>query len=105
MANSRWLWLNAAADRIAKHLAETAPDRFSSRRAALREAHNQLLDEAHRGGIELHGKPSDPEEKTPRFSPQDWQKLDAEYWDPRHRIRIARPSRHPNPPLILPLAC
>jgi len=89
MPNSKWLWLSEAADRIASRLTQAEPERFASRKKALRVACNQLLDEAYRGDIKVRGKDVVPQEE-PQFDPRKWKVPKTEFWDPIHRQKRTR---------------
>ena len=68
--------------RIADRIAEAEPEKFPSAAGALYEARNQLLDQAHRGAVEIHGKPDDPEAKELSFARRDWVTVHSSFWDP-----------------------
>jgi hypothetical protein len=83
-----WLWLNEAAETIANRIVQAQPGQFTNAAGALEEARNELLDQANRGALEVHGKWFQIQE-TPRFSHEDWHLVSTSYWSPGYRSQKA----------------
>jgi hypothetical protein len=86
MPLSLWLWLHEAASLVADRIAAEQAEKFVDARAALSNAREQLLDQAHRGVLDIQGRFSQISEEPETLPRGDWTTVDASYWSPEYRV-------------------